>query len=163
MAPEAKPYIRTFEDELDWKLFDQLHTVVSQISSFCFETKKFCVTTEFVVMTLLVKFTLDKLDHSLFLTGLIIPLCFWFLDAVGYFYQVKIRVTMESIRLRLATRNVPGIVGSEGTGVIAQSRVTRTVLRRVVDAFINNSMWLYAFLIVIDLVLWWLFLQGAIA
>jgi hypothetical protein len=51
------PYYKTLQDELDWKLLDQLYGVVAQISSFCFETKKFCVTTEFVVLTLMIKFT----------------------------------------------------------------------------------------------------------
>lgn len=41
MSAAACPYIKTFDDELDWKLFEQLHGVVSQISSFCFEAKKF--------------------------------------------------------------------------------------------------------------------------
>lgn len=74
-----QPYAKSLEDELDWKLLDQLYGVVSQISNFCFETKKFCVTTEFVVLTLLAKFTSDKLDQALFITGLAIPVCFWFL------------------------------------------------------------------------------------
>src|SRR5258708_29521344 len=89
MAIDPQPYEKTLEDELDWKLLDQLYGVVSQISSFCFETKKLCVTTEFVVLTLLAKFTTDKLDHSLFVTAMVVPLCFWFLDAVVYYYQVK--------------------------------------------------------------------------
>ena len=48
----TKPYTKSLQDELDWKLLDQLHGVVAQISSFCFETKKLCVTTEFIVLTL---------------------------------------------------------------------------------------------------------------
>src|SRR5262245_5614196 len=117
MSVDATPYTKTFEDELDWKLFDQLHGVVSQISSFCFETKKFCVTTEFVVLTLMFKFTADKLDHSLFVAGLVIPLSFWFLDAVGYYYQVKLRGMMESIRVRLGDRNSRQIVGIGGAPI----------------------------------------------
>ena len=96
--PDPKPYTKSLQDELDWKLLDQLYGVVAQISSFCFEIKKFCVTTLFVVMTLMIKFTSDKLDHSIFVAGLLIPICFWFLDATGYFYQVKLRGTMESSR-----------------------------------------------------------------
>ena len=41
----AKPYTKTLQDELNWKLVDQLYGVVAQISGFCFEIKKFCVTT----------------------------------------------------------------------------------------------------------------------
>ena len=67
----AEPYVKSLEDELDWKLLDQLHGAVSQISGFCFEIKKFCVTTTFIILTLLVKFTSDNLDQSLFITALI--------------------------------------------------------------------------------------------
>jgi hypothetical protein len=88
--PKLSVYTRSLDDELDWKLIDQLYGIVSQISGFCFETKKFCVTTEFVVLAFLAKFTVNKLDHSLFVSGLVILLCFWILDSVAYFYQVKI-------------------------------------------------------------------------
>ena len=59
-----KPYAKTLQDELDWKLLDQLHGAVAQISNFCFEIKKFCVTTLFVAMTLIIKFTSDKLKSG---------------------------------------------------------------------------------------------------
>lgn len=163
MPDAVTPYTKSFDDELDWKLLEQLHSVVSQISSFCFETKKFCVTTEFVVLALFARFTSDKLDHSLFVMGLVIPLCFWFLDAVGYYYQVKIRGTIESIRLRLKTRNSQQILATGGEAVIAQERAQRHWSRRAMDAFFNHSMWLYALLIAIDAVVWTLFGAGKIA
>jgi hypothetical protein len=161
--PEARTYIRTFEDELDWKLLDQLHAVVTQISNFCFETKKFCVTTEFVVLAFVSKLTTDKIDDAFFVIGLVIALLFWLVDAVGYYYQVKIRGTMEAIRVRLATRNAVGVLGAEGIPVIAAARVGRSQTRRTVDAFANNSMWLYVILIVLDLLAWFLFAIGVIA
>src|SRR5262245_36777611 len=129
---EPKPYTKSLQDELDWKLLDQLHGVVAQISSFCFETKKFCVTTLFVVLTLMVKFTSDKLDHSIFVAGLVIPLCFWFLDATGYFYQVKLRGMMESIRSRLAAHDEQQLIVAAGTQVIAPSRTSAPTRQRVV-------------------------------
>jgi hypothetical protein len=153
-------YQKTFEDEVDWKLFDQLHGAVAQISGFCFETKKFCVTTEFVVLTLFVKFTDDKLDHALFATGLIIPVCFWFLDAVAYYYQVKLRGIMESIRLKLVARNSPQLVSPSSTPIISHSRTERPLASRVFRAAINHSMWLYALMIVVDVVLWLSYCSG---
>ncbi|ULH03209.1 hypothetical protein MF133_01890 [Aeromonas caviae] len=159
---EAKPYTKTLQDELDWKLLDQLSGVVSQISSFCFETKKFCVTTLFVVLTLMTKFTSDKLDDSIFVAGLCIPLCFWFLDSIGYFYQVKIRGTMEQIRLRLASQNLKPLVGADGAGIIEKGRVDIPIYQKVRDSAFNHSMWLYVVLIAADLVIWWLFCTGRI-
>lgn len=159
---ESKPYTRTLQDELDWKLLDQLHGVVAQISSFCFEIKKFCVTTVFVVLTLMVKFTSDKLDHSIFVAGLVIPLCFWFLDATGYFYQVKLRGTMESIRHRLASRDVQPLVDADGAQVIAPARGSAPTHQRVVAAGLNHSMWFYVLLVATDIFVWLLYLNGAI-
>jgi hypothetical protein len=159
---DPKPYTKSLQDELDWKLLDQLYGVVAQISSFCFEIKKFCVTTLFVAMTLMVKITSDKLDHSIFVAGLLIPICFWFLDATGYFYQVKLRGTMESIRQRLASRDAKPLVASNGVVVIAPSRASASVRDRVVDAGFNHSMWLYVLLVLIDLAVWLLFVLGGI-
>lgn len=160
---EPNPYIKTLEDELDWKLLDQLHNIVSQISSFCFEIKKFCVTTEFVVLTLIVRFTGDKLDHSLFVTGAIIALSFWFLDAVAYYYQVKLRGTMDAIQSRLRSRQSKKIVGIDTWNVIAPNRVNVSWANRAFNAGFNHSMWLYGFLVLIDFALWLLFLRGGIA
>jgi hypothetical protein len=160
MPNDVTPYTKSFEDELDWKLLDQLERVVSQISSFCFETKKFCVTTQFVVLAFFAKFTDDKLDHSLFLTGAVIPGCFWFLDAVAYYYQVKIRGTMESIRQRLKSRNSQRLVATGGAPIIEAERTQRSWYQRAFDAFFNHSMWLYVLLIAIDGTLWLLFVVG---
>lgn len=162
MENEFKPYAKSLDDELDWKLLDQLHGVVSQISSFCFETKKFCVTTEFVVLTLLVKFTTDKLDHSLFVAALAIPVTFWFLDAVAYYYQVKLRGMMELIRERIKSRNSQQIVGTGGEPVISADRIHRSLYLRALDAAANHSMWIYGLLIAFDLAAWALFARGVI-
>jgi hypothetical protein len=162
MANGIQPYIKTLEDELDWKLFDQLSGVVSQISGFCFEIKKFCVTTLFVALTLMVRFTNDRLDHSLFVAAVLITICFWFLDSVAYFYQVKLRGSMNAIRDRILARDPKQVIDVGSPKVIATSRVERSSLLRVKDAAINHSMWLYGFLIAIELGLWNIFRLGRI-
>ena len=159
---DPKPYTKSLQDELDWKLLDQLYGVVAQISSFCFEIKKFCVTTLFVVLTLMVKFTSDKLDHSIFVAGLLIPICFWFLDATGYFYQVKLRGTMESICQRLASRDAKPLIAANGAAVIAPSLAAASIRDRVFDSGFNHSMWLYVLVVLIDVVVWLLFVGGGI-
>lgn len=139
-----------------------MYGVVAQISSFCFETKKFCVTTEFVVLALMVKFTSNHLDHSIFVAALVLPLCFLFLDATGYFYQVKLRGTMESIRRRFDARDGTGILTHQGTQVIAPERASSPAYERVFESVFNHSMWLYGFLIAADLVVWGVYVSGAI-
>ncbi|MDH5387156.1 MAG: hypothetical protein OEY06_01760 [Gammaproteobacteria bacterium] len=163
MSDESQPYVRSLADELDWTLLDQLHSAVTQISGFCFEIKKFCVTTTFVVLALLIKFTSDKLDSSLFVAGALIPLCFWFLDSVAYYYQVKLRGTMEVIRYNIKERGSVNAESSNLERTISNSRVNKSLLLKIKDAFINNSMWLYLFMVVIDIIAWNLYKSGAIS
>jgi hypothetical protein len=162
MTADPQPYVRTLEDELDWKLLDQLYGVVSQISGFCFEIKKICVTTEFVVLAFLAKFTKDNLDHSLFVAGLVIPVCFWFLDAVAYYYQVKLRGSMQLIRQQIEKRGSQ-IFDVRGSQVISAKRTERPAFWKVMDAGFNNSMWLYGFMVLIDLIVWALFVMRRIS
>jgi hypothetical protein len=157
MNAPNKPYTKSLNDELDWKLLDQLHGAVSQISNFCFEIKKFCITTLFIVLAFVIKFTSDKLDHSIFATGLIIALCFWFLDATGYYYQVKLRGMMNAIRERLASEHSTKIVNSLSANVIEPSRVEAPLYKRILAAGFNHSMWLYAILLVINFSTWGLY------
>ncbi|MEG0483149.1 MAG: hypothetical protein RR569_08585, partial [Acinetobacter sp.] len=84
------------EKEIQIKLVDQLHNAVAQISNFCFEIKKFFITTLFVVLTFILTFTNKSLDIAIFITTYIISFCFWFLDATAYFYQVKLRAKIDN-------------------------------------------------------------------
>ena len=157
---EFKPYTRSLDDELDWKRLDQLYGVVTQLSGVCFETKKFCVTTEFVILALLAKLTDGALDRAFFIAGAGIPLGFWFLDSVAYFYQVKLRGAMDDAYDRIRERNRRHLIDGAGALVISQERVARPTARRVADAVLNHSMWLYALLLVADLVVWNAFRLG---
>ncbi|MEI6708505.1 MAG: hypothetical protein WCK96_15380 [Methylococcales bacterium] len=159
MPPEIKPYVKSLDDELDWKLLDQLFGIVSQISNFCFETKKFCVTTEFIVLTLFAKFTTDKLDTSLFVTGLVIPICFWFLDSVAYYYQAKLRGMMEAIQNRIKDRHKEQLIIISSKPI---ERINKPWWSKVFDAVINHSMWIYAFLIIIDFIVWVFYLNKVV-
>jgi len=162
MSGPITEYKKSFEDELDWSLLDQLHKVVLQISTFCFRTKQICLTVEFVVIGLLVKFTENKLDESIFVAGLAIPLCFWFLDGVAYFYQVKLRGIMDNIRDQLHKRNSTSILENEHGKVIEKKRTARAQLQKIISSFINHSMWLYLFLLCANIILWILFRKGIV-
>ena len=155
-------YKRTFEDEFDWNLLQQLHNVVLQISTFCFRTKQICLTVELGVIALLIKFTGNKLDRSVFVGGLAIPLCFWFLDSVGYFYQLKLRGVMENIRERLLQRNSEQIIQVAFQPIIEKNRVERKRTFIVLNSFFNNSMLMYFILVISDLILWYLFAKDFI-
>jgi hypothetical protein len=158
-----KEYIRTVDDELDWSLLNQLHAAVLQMGTFCFRTKQVCLTVLVGVVGLITALTSDKLDTSIFVAGAMIPICFWFLDSISYFYQVKLRGVMEGVRERIKCRNSDEQLRGIDSEVIEKSRTTSSPAKRILDSFINHSMWLYYLIILIDLILWTAFKSGTIA
>jgi len=160
---EDYKYKKSFEDELDWNLLGQIHKVVLQISSFCFRTKQICLTVDIAAIGILIKFTENKLDASIFITALLIPTIFWFLDSMSYFYQVKLRGFMDSIIDRLKERNAENLILDSTQCVIAKERVAKPTKMRVLNSFFNHSMWIYYFLIATDIVLWIMWKVGVIS
>lgn len=154
MADATEPYVKSLEDELDWKLLDQLYGATLQVSNFCFEIKKFCVTTLFVVITVLAKFTQDKLDHSIFVTAVIITILFWFLDSVSFYYQVKLRGMMNSIRESIHKRSKTQIISNTISQAIQPDRIANKQYKLVFDAVFNHSMWLYGILSALTAIFW---------
>lgn len=151
----VKPYSKSFDDELDWQLLGQLHSVVLQISNFCFHTKQICLTVDIAVAGILFKITGDRLNHAIFAAGLLIPIGFWFIDSVGYFYQVKLRGLMETTISKLKKRNKESrLEGVTHQPVIEEERVMADRLAKVRRACINSSMLLYAFLAIVNVTLW---------
>lgn len=150
--------MRSLDDELDWKLLEQLHKVVLQLSDTCFKIKQICVTAQIAVATLLVKFTSNQLDDSIFVAALFTALLFWLLDGVTYYYQVKIRVSMNGITARIKERqqSKSSILNADGTPlaeVIDSERGSGNRLKRVFNSYVNHSMWLY-YILIFTLPLW---------
>jgi di/tricarboxylate transporter len=162
MSDPVEPYVKTLEDELDWKLVDQLHGAVSQTSSYCFEIKKFCVTTLFVVIGIIIKFTKDNLDHSIFVTAILITVVFWFLDSVAYYYQVKLRGMMDRVRGSIFDRRKSKVIQTEPAKVIEPNRTNIKQSKLILNAAFNHSMWLYPILVIITLLLWASYFLGRI-
>jgi hypothetical protein len=157
-------YTKNFEDELDWNMLSQLHNVVLQISGFTFRIKEVCLTVEIGVMGLLFKLTHDSLDPSVFIAGIIIPVCFWFLDSTAYYYQVKLRSIMDKIQERLRERNTEKLVyDNKFQRVIEKERSLRPQIEQWLASFFNQSMLMYYILIIVVSFLWYLFSAGVIS
>jgi hypothetical protein len=154
MSEQVREYTKSFEDELDWNLLEQLHKVVLQISSFCFRTKQICITIEIALIGLLIKFTDSKIDTSVFVAGFVIPLAFWFLDSIAYYYQVKLRGLMNNIQDRLKKRNIEQLIEDNNSNVIDSKRVEKPLLEKIKDSLFNHSMWFYYLLLLSDTILW---------
>ena len=95
---------RVFADDLDKELIDQLHAATLNASDSCFELKKLCATVLIPTGTLVALFSGRRLNMAAFVAGLFVIGFFWLADAVGYYYQRKLRTGMESIWLRRAER-----------------------------------------------------------
>lgn len=147
-------YEKTIEDDLDWSLLNQLHSVVLQMSSFCFRTKQICLTVLVGVIGLIVTLSSNKIEDSIFIAGFLIPLLFWLLDSIAYFYQVKLRGIMDNIRERLYKRHSENLVRGTNYEVIENERINQSIYLRIKDSAFNHSMWLYYILIALDLIIW---------
>ena len=149
-------------DELDKVSVDQLHKVVVQLGTNCFELKKLCVTVLLGAATLIATFTRKQLDESFFVASFVAVLLFWVLDAQSYYYQEKLRARMKDLAEDIARRHQMGHV-VDGVGMpLTKRREERTVRQRVVAALFNWSMFFYAALSVLVLILAWLYALGAI-
>ncbi|MDA3822777.1 MAG: hypothetical protein PF450_09250 [Bacteroidales bacterium] len=132
-------YSKTVEDDLDWSLLEQLHAVVLQIGTFCFRTKQICLTVLVGIVGLVTVLTSDKLDTAVFVAGLLIPICFWFLDSIAYFYQVKLRGVMDGVRDRIHKRHSANLLRGPNENVIADERINRSSVKRVRDGFFGTA------------------------
>ncbi len=70
---------------------------------------------------------------------------------------------METIRKNILARGSDNIVASTGERIISEDRVNRPWYFKVKDSVVNHSMWLYVFMVSIDLVVWGFFCFGGIS
>lgn len=94
-------------DDLDREQLEQLHAATLKASDSCFELKKLCATVLVPTGTLVAVFTDKKLNVAVFVAGLLVIAAFWLADAVGFYYQRKLRILMDKIWDRRA-KNCPG-------------------------------------------------------
>ena len=102
-------YKKTFEDEVDWKIIDQLHNATNRFSSSSLELKKIYFVLLGIVAPIVFKIGKEKFDIALLITPLVITLFFWFLDSFTYYYQEKLREKMDKHFVKLKERNMPPV------------------------------------------------------
>lgn len=91
-------------DDLDKELIDQLHAATLKASDSCFEIKKLCATVIVPTGTLVALFSERQLNVAVFMSGLLVISFFWIADAVGYYYQRRLRAAMNVAWQRRADR-----------------------------------------------------------
>lgn len=106
--PPSGPLDAVTADDLDKEQLEQLHAATLKASDSCFELKKLCATVLVPTGTLVALFSIEKkLNLAVFAAGLLVIVAFWLADAVGYFYQRRLRAAMTVIWERRA-KNCPG-------------------------------------------------------
>lgn len=100
-----KEYKKSIEDEIDWKIIDQLHAATLNFSTTSLEIKKLFFVLIGIAVPSLIKLAGDKLDLSLFITIYILAISFWLLDSFTFFYQEKLREKMDTHFKQLKLRN----------------------------------------------------------
>ena len=152
-----KEYKKSLEDEIDWKIIDQLHAATLNFSTTSLELKKMFFILVGIAVPTLVKLAGDKLDLSLFLTIYLLSFTFWLLDSFTYFYQERLREKMDNHFTQIRTRNVETIEVPDYT-----LENNRTSSGRIWRSLTNLSIKLYLFSVILNTIAFVLYLTGVI-
>lgn len=142
-------YKKTLEDEIDWKMIDQLHNATNNFSSSSLEFKKIYFVLLGIITPIIFKLANNKFDISLLITPLCLSIFFWILDVITYYFQENLRAKMKNHFKELKKRNSTG-TNSNDEYTLENDRTSKTRLRR---SFFNASSMFYPIIIVFDIVL----------
>jgi len=145
-------YKKTLDDEIDWKVIDQLHTATLNFSTTSLELKKIFFVLIGVAVPSLIKLSGDKLDISLFVTLYLLSFTFWFLDSFTYFYQEKLREKMDKLFNQIKARHTKPIIVSDSSKQDFTIEKVRTNKNRFWRSIFNSSVRLYWILIALNTV-----------
>jgi len=141
-----KEYKKNLEDEIDWKIIDQLHAATISFSNSSLELKKLFFVLIGISVPSLIKLAGDKVDLSLFVSVYILTITFWLLDSYTYYYQEKLRQRMNSHFSDIRKRNIQAVLDPEGDTI----ELYRNSKGRLVRSLFNFSLILYLFIFSIN-------------
>jgi hypothetical protein len=158
----SKEYVKSVDDEIDWKIIDQLHSATVSFSSTSLELKKLYFVLVGIAVPSLIKLAGDKLDTSLFVSLYILSFTFWFLDSFTYFYQEKLREKMDKLFNQIKARHTETIIVPDSIKQDFTIEKERTDKNRFWRSVFNSSVRLYWILIILNSVTIILFLYKII-
>lgn len=154
----SKEYKKSLEDEIDWKIIDQLHTATLNFSTTSLELKKILFILVGIAVPSLIKLAGDKLDTSLFITIYLLSVTFWLLDSFTYFYQEKLREKMDKLFNQIKKRNIEVLILVEKKEDEYTLENSRTSTDRIKRSLTNPSVRLYMFVIGLNTIAFILYL-----
>lgn len=158
-----KEYKKSFEDEVDWAIINQLHSATSRFSSASIELKKMFIILIGIAIPAIIKLADSKLDFSLFVTVYVLTITFWYLDGFTYFYQEKLRSKMDERFTKLKANNTEA-KSYEGKSDKDEYTLpdSRTESNRWLRAFKNSSVRIYQIFFALNTIALILFKTGII-
>lgn len=147
---ENKEYKKSLEDEIDWKVIDQLHSATVNFSKTSLELKKLFFVLIGIAVPSLIKLAHNKLDISFFITLYILTFTFWFLDSFTYFYQEKLREKMDKHFNQIKSRNKETLIMADNLKQEITLESNRTQEKRMWRSVSNPSVSFYFFLFVLN-------------
>lgn len=160
---ENRPEYKTsFEDEVDWKIIEQLHAATSKFSSASIELKKMYLILVGIATPAIIKLSNDSLDFSLFVTLYILTLTFWYLDSFTFFHQENLRAKMDIRFQRLKLRNTNNNQTENNTSEEYTLDSNRTSADRWKRAFKDSSVRIYQVFILLNTIAFILYLTKVI-
>lgn len=160
---DNKEYNRTVDDDIDWKVIDQLHAATNNFSKTSLELKKLFFILVGISVPALLKLAGDKLEISFFITFYIYILAFWFLDSFTYFFQDKLREKMNEKFINIKTRHKEDCrIDSDKNKQEFTIENTRNSKNRLWRSIFNTSLSIYWILLFLNSIGIGLFLSGVI-
>lgn len=144
---DKKEYKKSLEDEIDWKIIDQLHSATLNFSTKSLELKKLLFVLIGIAVPSMIKLAGDKLDISLFVTIYLLSVTFWFLDSFTFFYQEKLREKMDRHFSQLKDRNKESLILIDKKPDDFTLENNRTSADRIKRSITNTSVRLYMFVV----------------
>ncbi|PMD91637.1 hypothetical protein BWI97_21215 [Siphonobacter sp. BAB-5405] len=147
---QSKEYVKSLDDEIDWKIIDQLHSATLNFSTTSLELKKLLIILVGICVPSLIKLAGDKLDTSLFITIYLLSFTFWFLDSFTYFFQEKLREKMDKHFGIIKARNADKLSSVENENIDFTLDNDRTSKNRFIRSIFNVSISLYIVILILN-------------
>lgn len=160
--PANKEYKKSLEDEIDWKLIDQLHAATLNFSNASLELKKLFFVLVGIAIPSLIKLSKDRLDFSLFITLYVLSIAFWLLDGFTYYYQETLREKIDKHFNQIKARNNESIIITNNIIQDYTIEVKRTKKGRLFRSIFNPSVWFYLVLLILNTIALVLFFNHTI-
>ncbi|SCY93526.1 hypothetical protein SAMN05720606_112178 [Paenibacillus polysaccharolyticus] len=153
-------YKRTLEDEIDWKIIDQLHNATLNFSTKSLEIKKMFLVFIGILIPAILKLSNDTMNWSIVIIMYLSILSFWLIDSYTYYYQEKLRGLMDNRFINISKRNERELIIKENikSGFTIEPNRVKKVSK--VKSIFNASHLIYFIMLILNIIFHLLYWKG---